>query len=107
MNVNIVKNAIAVVFLLFGNQLGISQGFMNLNFEAASISGSTQPGSLVPISSALPGWSGFYLLPSGPVQATQVAYDTISLGGFAISVNDANTGNGFVPLQGTYSAYLF
>jgi hypothetical protein len=85
-------------------QNGHAQGFVNLNFESANVSGFSPNSSDVPISSALPGWSGFY----GSTPVNQVWYDGISLGGTVISVVDTNVSpSSFDPIQGVYSAYLF
>jgi hypothetical protein len=78
--------------------------FLNLDFESANVSGYPPGSSGVPISAALPGWSGFY----GSAQTSQVAYDGISIGGAVISVVDSNVPfSYFNPIQGEFSAYLF
>jgi hypothetical protein len=69
--------------------------FRNMDFESANLSGYS-PGSMVPITSAMPGWSG---------SSAQVLYDDIFIGGGAISIFDSLNG-GPPPLQGNYSAYL-
>ena len=84
-----------------------AQGFVNLNFESANIPNGTSPGSYIPISDGLPGWSGYYTSSTSTNVATQVAYEGISLGGNVISIIDTNVGFGFSPIQGTYSAFLF
>jgi hypothetical protein len=81
-------------------------GFQNLNFEAANVSGYSA-GSSIPASLALPGWTA-YLTDTSTSTVTpesQVVYDGISTGGPVISVIDANSG--FAPLQGNYSVFLF
>lgn len=81
------------------------QGFANLDFESASIPNGTQPSSLLPVGTALPGWTvNVGSVSNGTVT---IPYDGISLGGAVISVLDTNAGLGFVPLQGKYSAALF
>ena len=82
-----------------------AQGFANLNFESANVSGYS-PNSDVPTASALPGWSASFLNSSGTDVLTQVSYDRISLGGATISIIDSNAPV-FGPLQGKYSAFLF
>jgi hypothetical protein len=106
----IMKNNIKQLgFIYFALSFGIvaadAQGtFQNLDFESADVAGYGIGSSSVPISSALPGWSGFY----GANQTSQVWYDGISLGGVIISVVDANAAQyGFGPLQGNYSVALF
>jgi hypothetical protein len=96
-----IKNGILITLILIIKQSAQAQGFANLNFESASVSGYT-PDSQVPIGSALPGWSGFY----GNNQTSQVGYDFISLGAAVISVIDSNAPV-FAPLEGNYSALLF
>ncbi len=86
------------LFLQCAVSAALAQGtFQNLNFESANVTGYPVGSSTVPISSALPGWTGPSL----------IWYDTLSLGGALVSINDTNTGFGFVPIQGRYSAYLF
>src|ERR1017187_6543117 len=84
-----------------------SQGFVNLNFESANLSGYA-PGTVeVPITNALPGWSASYISTQyGSNSSSVVGYDIISIGGTAISVNDTNRLL-FVPFRGRYSAWLF
>jgi hypothetical protein len=82
----------------------IGQGtFQNLNFESAQVSG-LSPGANLPITAGLPGWAAGV---DGSNKAGTIWYDTLSLGGALISVNDANTGFGFAPIEGSFSAYLF
>ena len=102
---------VAGLALLLSTVGALPQGtFQNLDFESASIPSGTQPGSSVPISSALPGWSGSYSRYSGTFQATSVLYDAMSLGGTGITytvisfIDTLNTG--YQPLQGSYSPFL-
>src|SRR6266404_4774836 len=69
--------------------------FQNLNFESANLSGYS-PGAIVPFSAAFPGWSGFI----GTSQTDRALYDTIAIGGGAISIMDPSAG--YAPLQGNY-----
>lgn len=103
-----IKNIILIILILILRQNGEAQGFLNLNFESANPSGHPPNSSDVPVTSAFPGWSVSYGTPGvGTNAASTVWYDGLSLGGAFVSVNDTNTGSGFVPLQGRYSAYLF
>lgn len=103
-----IKSSIWIVLILILGQKGEAQGFVNLNFESANPSGHPPNSSDVPVTSAFPGWTVSYATPGvGTNTATTVWYDGLSLGGAFVSVNDTNTGAGFVPLQGRYSAYLF
>ena len=110
MKLNTAKCAILVGALITTDNRIYSQGFINLNFESANIPGSTEVGSLVPISAGLPGWSGYYISSASTDQETQVAYDGISIGGAVISILDINAaqyGPNFNPIEGRYSAALF
>ena len=79
--------------------------FQNLDFESANVAGYSPGSSDVPITSALPGWIGYYASSTSTNVAAQVWYDGISLGGAVISVIDSLSGER--PLQGTYSVALF
>jgi hypothetical protein len=91
--------------ILTGSFCAFSQGFVNLNFESANVSGYPPNSFDVPIANALPGWNA-YLVSSefGTQSLLTVWYDVISIGGAGISVIDANA---TPPLQGSYSAFLF
>jgi hypothetical protein len=95
-----------VALLLIGNQFGSAQGFQNLDFESANISGYSPGSQNVPVSAALPGWAASFVTGTSTNVATQVWYDGISFGGAGISVIDTNAPI-FSPLQGKYSAFLF
>ncbi len=86
-----------------------AQGFFNLDFESANVGGYATGSSDVPITLALPGWTGTYASSQfGTNQTLQVGYDAISLGGAVISVVDDNAAQyGFGPLEGRYSVALF
>ena len=86
----------SVVALLVGNQLGFAQGFVNLDFESANISGNVT-GNEITAANAFPGWT---------VTADFIYYDDFSLSGGSISVFDSNPPFSFPPIQGTYFAYL-
>lgn len=84
-----------VAAALFLNVSSHAQGtFVNLDFEHPVLP--LVPGG-VPMSKAFPGWSAF--------GTTVVAYDTISLGGAAISLQDSGSAF-YLQLQGSYSALL-
>ena len=71
-------------------QLGLSQGFVNLDFEASSATSFANV--------AIPGWTA----------TGSVLYDTVSLGGAAVILEDTNASSlGPAPLQGTYSVLLY
>lgn len=89
-----------VTSLLVSTHNGISQGtFQNLDFEAANLSGHSAP-SFIPTTSAFPGWQTLI----GTTPTSDVLYDDVSTGGPDIAIIDDK--NGFVPIQGNYTAYL-
>src|SRR5580692_10554674 len=93
---------VAVSFALLRSVSG--QGFVNLNFESANIPNGTTPGSSIPISEGMPGWSVSFVSSGGiSNQTTQVTYDGISLGGDVVSIVDTNVGFGYNPIHGKYS----
>ncbi|MGD0815671.1 MAG: hypothetical protein ABSA83_18920 [Verrucomicrobiota bacterium] len=81
-----------------------AQTFQNLNFELADIAPGTPFPTSVPISEALPAWSGYFSSGASSYPQTQVVYDGISTGGAVISLVDAQAAT---PIQGNYSAFLF
>ena len=105
MKTTIIKHIVSVT-VIAGVHSCFSQGFINLNFESASIPNGTSSGSAIPISEGLPGWSAYFSSTTGTDQTTQVIYNGISTGGFFISVIDSNAPV-FSPIQGNYSAFLF
>lgn len=78
--------------------------FRNLDFESANIAEYPVGTDNVPITAGLPGWSVGL---DGSNKTATIWYDATSLGGALISVNDINTGFGFMPIDGNFSAYLF
>ena len=97
--------------LLLGKAV-FSQGFVNLDFESAQVSGYA-PGSNIPISNALPGWVGYSINPGNPTQSiTEVYYEaTTPFIGFPATIALQTTNNGtippvFLPIQGSYSVFL-
>ena len=101
-----ISAAIFAVAVLMLAEAGFAQSFVNLNFESANFSGYAPGSPNVPINSALPGWSGYFMTGTVTNQVTQVWYDGVSLGGNMLSVIDTNA-FGFMPIQGKYSAFLF
>jgi len=93
-----------MLICLFASHVAVAQGtFQNLNFESAFLVG-YPPGAGVPITRRMPGWAAGV---DGTDKTATVAYDAVSLGGPFIAINDANTGFGFTPIQGSFSACLF
>jgi PEP-CTERM motif len=104
----IIKNNIVAAILLILALRCQSQGFLNLNFESAKISGYS-PGDDIPTAEAFPGWSAYYGTTGDPTSssASTVAYDGISTGGALISLDDSNAYSPYGPIEGNYSAVLF
>lgn len=99
MKTKAIDTTMVMLMLLTQAPAAWAQGFVNLDFEHPILP--LNPVNFqVPITNALPGWMGFI----GNSQVDQVVYNTISLGGAAISLQGAN---GFIsPLQGRYSVGL-
>lgn len=103
------KILVFAMILLAGVRESHSQGFVNLNFESANVSGYS-PGTfnVIPTATAFPGWTALYFTTSTTNIAPQVSYDVLPLGSAAISIGDTNLAQyGFGPLTGLYSAFLF
>jgi hypothetical protein len=94
MKTNFNKIIITVCFAFLA-QAGNSQGFINLNFESANLTGYSQ-GNTIPAANAFPGWT---------VNAQYITYDAPSLSGASISIMDIN-GYPPGPIQGNYWAFL-
>lgn len=97
------KAILATVTFLILWQHAQGQGFLNLNFENATIAPTPVGGATFPAdpTQALPGWT---VGGSGTV----VGYNGLSIGAPAISLIGPNFPNsaGFTPLQGSYSVLL-
>ena len=113
MKTTFAKNTLIAVVLTICQQCH-TQGFANLNFENAIIV-SDDPPHFVTIyaSNAIPSWSAY----TGPVGnptnsssvgASIIGYDSVSLGGAAVFLEDDKMVNGYnpSPIQGTYSVLL-
>jgi hypothetical protein len=70
---------VVATLVLAGSQRAFSQGFVNLDFESAMVSGYS-PQSTIPAALAFPGWM---VSPAPPF------YGGISLGGALVSVHEA------------------
>ena len=102
-----ISPAIFAAAVLMLAEAGFAQSFVNLDFESTNLSGYPLF-SDVPISAAMPGWSGYYSTTTATGQTSVVSYDGISIGGAIISIIDSNAmPYGFSPIQGKFSAALF
>jgi hypothetical protein len=87
-----------LVGLLAGTTVGISQGFVNLDFESANASGYSS--GTIPTTNAIPGWTAYI---SGVAQSS-ILYDDETLSDPAISLQDTN--GIYSPIQGSHSVLL-
>jgi hypothetical protein len=96
-------NVLAAITFLILWQNAQGQGFVNLNFESATIAPTPVGGSTYPAdpTQALPGWTV-----GGAT--TVVMYNDLSLGAPAVSLMGPNFPNfaNYTPLQGSYSVLL-
>jgi hypothetical protein len=103
-----IKNGILIILILIMKQNAEAQSFVNLNFESADASGNS--GGYVSTSAALPGWTAYYGYSGNPTALSTpiIGYDSVSLGGAVVFLEDANANSGFgpLPIQGNYSVLL-
>ena len=91
------KNYIITLIIMFiGTGVTFAQGFMNLDFEGANLSGYS-PGSSVPTNNAIPNWIA-YDNAGTPEPNINYVNARASLGGVEIITNN--------PIQGDYYIYL-
>ena len=97
------KIQIASVFTFFSvAHIGLSQGFMNLDFENPILPLSPVFNT-VSAANAIPGWTAYN---SGSALNT-IFYDTVSIGGSLVALEDANAPSGIPqPIEGNYSVLL-
>lgn len=102
MNKTAITLIAAAFFTLWSNALG--QGFVNLDFEGATIAPTPPGGTTYPADPAqcFPGWT------VGGSPDTVVSYNGTSIGAPAVDLMgpDFPNGAGFTPLQGSYSVLL-
>jgi hypothetical protein len=97
-------STISTAALLSLAEPSFAQGFTNLNFENAIIQTNLGTTFYVDPAKAIPGWTAYL---NGNAQSV-IGYDTVSLGGAAVFLEDSNApgGGGPLPIQGSYSVYL-
>ena len=88
-----------VISLLLGSGRCFSQGFLNLDFESANVSGYSTGN--VPAANAFPDWTAYI----GGVAQSSVIYDTIPLDNAEVTLQ--GTGSSLAPIQGDFTAWLF
>lgn len=102
MKTNIIRNAIifAVVSCCITN--GTAQGFINLNFESASVPDvpTNQQGAFVSVASGMPGWTAAYGGTPG-----QIGHNNFSAGGAFVCIEGPQWSSMQI-LQGNYTAYI-
>ena len=90
------------ILLLAICQNGWAQGFADLNFEHPIPPLPTGSGN-ISVANAIPGWTAYF----GASAQTAIGYDTVSLGGEAVILEDTNAPGGVpLPIQGSYSVLL-
>jgi hypothetical protein len=98
------KTTTALIYaqsIVLFSQCAFGQGtFQNLDFEQANPIPLGVP-YIVATTNGLPGWTTYL----GNSQSSEILYDTISLGGAAISLHDSAS-HSFQPIQGNYSVFL-
>ena len=97
-------NILVVAGLVSGPSTGLSQGFVNLDFESAKIAvDSTSSLSFqVYANKALPGWTPYIC----GVAQQDVIYNTVPLSEAAVTIQDTN--NGYIPsVSGRYFVMLW
>ncbi len=94
------KTILLVIILFIGRRCH-SQGFVNMDFENASVmlAGDSDH---VYANSAIPGWTAYN---SGATQSV-IYYNTKSLGGSLVALEDINDIFGPLPIEGDYSVLL-
>jgi len=109
MNTNTITVFAAVLVGLINAREAYSQGsFVNLNFENATVTFAYPPSTgEIYANNAIPGWSAYYSV-FGTNPQPIIGYDTVSLGGAAVFLEDGTNsfGGGPAPLQGKYSVLL-
>jgi hypothetical protein len=105
---NLSKINIAIVAFVLIIEKTFSQGFVNLNFEDATVVPVDPPlGNTVFANSAVPGWASYYISNGSTNQTPIVFYNSYSAGGAFIGLNDtSNTFPSLSPLAGSYSVLL-
>src|ERR1035438_10076026 len=99
------KKSIIVCVIIFAVLIKLAvltafaQGFVNLDFESANLSGFSA--GLVPATNAIPGWTAYI----GGVPLTNINYNTSTTFG-GIEVDILGTNSGYPLMQGNYFMYL-
>lgn len=94
---------IALVTIVLTSSRGYSQSFSNLDFEQPILP-LTPVFNFIPASNGVPGWTP-YLSTSTTTNVAALAYNTVSVGGALVILEDTNNISP-LPIQGSYSVYL-
>lgn len=97
------KNTLVITILIFGSWHCLSQGFVNLNFEDATIvpdPSSPYYPNAVYASDAIPGWTA-----TGFIGPNDILYNSASLGSTSVSI--LGTSGTPPALDGNFSIYLY
>ena len=101
MKPNCIKSAIGGMLLCVYGHPGFSQGFVNLDFESANLSGYPPPNA-VPVGDAIPGWTAYI----GSTELTTISYDALALDDANVCIVDDNVFRASTIIQGQYSLML-
>ena len=82
------------------------QGFVNLDFEHPILPLNPVATYYIAASNGIPGWTPYYITSTATNSSDVISYNTVSLGGAAIILEDTNNISPS-PLQGVYSVFLF
>jgi hypothetical protein len=94
-----INKIILIIFIQFLSRGAEAQGFVNLNFESANVSGFST-GS-VPTTNTFPSWTAYI----AGVQQSSVIYDTRPLDNAAVTLQGTNS-DSLTPIQGNFTAWL-
>ena len=98
------KNGFLIIILLILVQGGRGQGFVNLDFEDATITPVVpQDPQYIYANTAIPGWTAYL----GGTSQGGIFYNGLSVGGAIVALQDVNAPSGIpLPIQGNYSVLL-
>jgi hypothetical protein len=103
MNTTPIRFSIILVIFDFGMHSGLSQSFVNLNFESANVPNvpTNQLGGLVSITLGMPGWTANPYV----VEPDMIGHNNMSTGGAFVSIDGPSWPSSQI-LQGNYSDYI-
>jgi hypothetical protein len=101
---------ISIIFtaaLLSLAEAGFAQGFTNLNFEIATVTPIFIGPVVTNYGATLPGWTAYIGTSNDPtLRSSEIYFDTLSLGGALIILEDSNYPAPYNAIQGNFSVFL-